>query len=402
MVSTGKRAIVPASRVLTLTTLLAVLSVVGPAVAQEDFRRGDVNSDGEVNVADVYIPLFLGGLGPACLDAADSDDNGAYNITDVVYLLNFCYVGGPEPPDPGPFTPGPDPTPDNLTCSEYSPEEPPQMAAFSLGIECEPLTVTPGMTFQHEAVATLASSAGNSSGAKGWSISLALEGEGLQMVTATTDGTVAAPVPDGLMSSGFEHTEIVNPLLDLGSGPQGQGVVSSVILSFLSFRELEPGSSVPVARITLEGGAPAGDPLPTQLPARLYYTDGLQGSGEPVRNIIYYRDIAQYPDLGSTDLEITVVEPWQRPGDYTQDGVLDMSDAISVLQGLFLGSVGPLPCGESGLVAPANLQLLDSNGDAKVDVTDAIHVLGFLFLGTSPPVLGTECVPIVGCPPACS
>jgi hypothetical protein len=37
----------------------------------------------------------------------------------------------------------------------------------------------------------------------------------------------------------------------------------------------------------------------------------------------------------------------------------------------------------------------------KIDISDPVSSLGFLFLGTEPPVLGADCVPIVGCPEKC-
>lgn len=92
----------------------------------------------------------------------------------------------------------------------------------------------------------------------------------------------------------------------------------------------------------------------------------------------------------------------QRPGDGTGDGVLDLSDAVFLLEHLFLGQHEVLPCGAGGgLREPGNIALLDSNGDAAVDLSDAVQVLMHLFLGGSPPVLGIACVPIPTCPEAC-
>jgi len=72
--------------------------------------------------------LFLGGPGPACPDAADSNDSGDIDISDAVYTLAYLFVGGPAPPPPGPIEPGPDPTDDPLP---YGPgdTEPPARAA---------------------------------------------------------------------------------------------------------------------------------------------------------------------------------------------------------------------------------------------------------------------------------
>jgi hypothetical protein len=91
----------------------------------------------------------------------------------------------------------------------------------------------------------------------------------------------------------------------------------------------------------------------------------------------------------------------QRPGDSNQDGMLDISDAVSLLHRLFGGAALPLPCAGESLAEGSNLVLLDINGDAGVDISDAIYVLSYLFAGGPPPALGTECRPLEGCPDRC-
>jgi hypothetical protein len=99
----------------------------GPAVPV--FRRGDADAaDGEVNITDAIFVLnylFQGGGDPPCLDAADADDEFGINITDGIRILNFLFTGGTDPPSPGPFDCGPDsdapePTPP-LDCRTYPP-----------------------------------------------------------------------------------------------------------------------------------------------------------------------------------------------------------------------------------------------------------------------------------------
>jgi len=90
----------------------------------------------------------------------------------------------------------------------------------------------------------------------------------------------------------------------------------------------------------------------------------------------------------------------QVPGDANQDGALDLSDGIKLLAILFGGDLPP-PCGDGTLGNPFSTRLLDANGDAGVDLSDAISVFSFLFLGGPPHVLGTDCVPMRGCPSTC-
>jgi hypothetical protein len=91
----------------------------------------------------------------------------------------------------------------------------------------------------------------------------------------------------------------------------------------------------------------------------------------------------------------------QRPGDCSQDGHLDIADGVCLLNHLFLGGPAQLPCGNGTLGDRANQVLLDSNGDGSVNLSDVVHGLTSLFMGGPPPALGTECVPIVGCPNGC-
>ena len=92
---------------------------------------------------------------------------------------------------------------------------------------------------------------------------------------------------------------------------------------------------------------------------------------------------------------------WQIPGDITQDGRFDLTDAIALLGYLFQGSPARLPCGDGTSKDPANIVLLDDNGDGGVNLSDAVHILIYLFSGGPPPVLGSDCVQVTGCPQVC-
>ncbi|MBI4606782.1 MAG: CotH kinase family protein [Planctomycetes bacterium] len=103
---------------------------------------------------------------------------------------------------------------------------------------------------------------------------------------------------------------------------------------------------------------------------------------------------------GEPDPAIDGTGGLQRPGDSNQDGVVDLSDAVSLLFRLFAGA-GTLPCDGSSLGAGGNLVLLDSNGDAQVNLADAVHVLNYLFKDGPQPSRGATCVRIEGCPTEC-
>jgi hypothetical protein len=86
------------------------------------FRRGDTNGDGTIDLSDaisLICLLFMGSCDlPTCLDAADVDDGGSINISDPIVLLGYLFLRYDPPPPPYPGC-GPDPTPDDLTCEEY-------------------------------------------------------------------------------------------------------------------------------------------------------------------------------------------------------------------------------------------------------------------------------------------
>jgi hypothetical protein len=80
------------------------------------FRRGDVTRDRAVDVSDavgLLAHLFQGELLLRCPDAADVNDDGVADVTDVVYLFASLFGGGAAPPPPG-LECGVDPTPDAL------------------------------------------------------------------------------------------------------------------------------------------------------------------------------------------------------------------------------------------------------------------------------------------------
>ena len=91
------------------------------------FSRGDANADGSVNVADAVFVLeylFGGGQEPPCLDAADVNDSGAVNISDGLTLLRHLFGLATETPIAAPFgICGTDPQADSVSCVAYAPCE---------------------------------------------------------------------------------------------------------------------------------------------------------------------------------------------------------------------------------------------------------------------------------------
>jgi hypothetical protein len=64
------------------------------------FIRGDVNGGGQINLNDVVYLLnylFIGGPPPDPMAAGDVNCDGTINVSDVVYLINYLFISGPPP-----------------------------------------------------------------------------------------------------------------------------------------------------------------------------------------------------------------------------------------------------------------------------------------------------------------
>ncbi len=90
-------------------------------VTAAEFRRGDANLDGKVDISHslaILGYLFLGAAEPGCLDAADVDDNGKIEITDGDLVSVLLFLGGTAPIRPGPFGCGIDGFVDDSGCRQ--------------------------------------------------------------------------------------------------------------------------------------------------------------------------------------------------------------------------------------------------------------------------------------------
>ena len=103
-------------------TAVVLISDVPPVSAvQQPFRRGDVNADGRVDIADplsTLNALFVGEPPADCEKAADANDDGSVDLADPVFLLAHLFDGGARPPRPY-HTCGADATTDRLSCVAF-------------------------------------------------------------------------------------------------------------------------------------------------------------------------------------------------------------------------------------------------------------------------------------------
>lgn len=92
-------------------------------VLSRSFIRGDANGDLRLDIADpvwTLSALYLDGPPAVCADAADSNDDGLVDASDVVGVIEYLFKAGGPPSSPFPEC-GADVTEDDLGCLGSSP-----------------------------------------------------------------------------------------------------------------------------------------------------------------------------------------------------------------------------------------------------------------------------------------
>jgi hypothetical protein len=165
---------------------------------------------------------------------------------------------------------------------------------------------------------------------------------------------------------------------------------------------LDPVQVATIARITVSVDIPLEGDAP---PVILRFEDGVQGPGQPVKNVVAMHHpekpsltLSQSPALGTCVIPVRAGTLFLR-GDANVDGTTDINDAMTVLGYLFLGSAMN-DCKDAA----------DINDDGTVDLSDPVRILGHLFLGSERPpepfgTCGTDpttdeltCESFEGCP----
>jgi hypothetical protein len=100
----------------------AIDGLIQRKASEAAFERGDIDSNGRVNLADAVIEVqhSLGASPeiPDCDDALDSNDDGKLDLADAITILEYLFRDGPEIAPPFIGDCATDPTPDLLSCRE--------------------------------------------------------------------------------------------------------------------------------------------------------------------------------------------------------------------------------------------------------------------------------------------
>ena len=346
---------------------------MGPASGDDvDFRRGDANADGRLSISDGLMIrrfLFQGDRPPTCMDTADVNDDGdrgGIDISDYIYLLGYLFVGGPHPPSPWGAA-GPDPTPDPIDCAEYNvvpPEETDDLVAIGA------VEGVPGQTVEIPVVLT------NDVEIEAYQLVLhydpaiitfqeALVATGFDLAPLSLDGTYYEGRYTDL--DGFGGFFSMSPNAEDGT----------LILAFIPHVIWEeyatpPGFETLVFKF-MGTISPDAEPGTETV---LEPTSGPDGEGvgpELLRNELTYRGDARFVSVvprTAGGIARIIPDILIFRGDSSQDGLIDMSDAIYTLDYLFRG--GP---------EPACLDEADANDDGAIDLSDPIATLQALYVG---------------------
>lgn len=145
---------------------------------------------------------------------------------------------------------------------------------------------------------------------QGWSLSVGVGNPSVcRFLSATTTGTVGAAVPDGLRDNGFEKTELIDA--------NGTGAISAVVLSFTQPVVLASGGG-PYTLLKLAVSATIPN-TPESSFCTIQFVDGLQGSGQPVSNVITANSMSFMADWVNATIELKPnAEPTSTPTPTTE------------------------------------------------------------------------------------
>jgi hypothetical protein len=156
-------------------------------------------------------------------------------------------------------------------------------------------------------------------------------------------------------------------------GPRDQQILGFTVITTLRGSLAQ---EIPVRQTIQTAAPPVRVAVPLD-PSRPFDALRLTIRPEDVRGQF---ELGRGPALSEVEVVARAVEPAPEPtyrfqrGDSNCDGRLDLTDAVAVLDRLFLG--GKRLCCEAAA---------DADGNRDVNLTDPVVVLNFLFLGGKPP-----------------
>ncbi len=331
---------------------LSILLAVDALQAQCQFIRGDMNSSGDVDLADavdILSYLYIGESVPACPEVADANDNGLVDLGDYVYLTRWMFGNGPQPPAPFPSA-GTDPTPGSTVIAERD-----SRFKFTMGNAIGHASNT-GLKVDLKLT--------NQAEINAFQMVFEYDGNLMRVDEILVGGTVL----DNADAEYVIHQFFNQPGVSHGG--------LSVLIDFatpVNFRTLPPGEDQLVGKVVFAISAIADQQITT-----IRFVDGVKfpDSDPPeklaaVHNLVHTGHEAHRPVLvdGFIDIRKAFIR-----GDANQDKGVDIGDAIFTLTYVFLGTEAP-HCKDAA----------DVNNDSRIDISDPIFLLQYLFRGGPQP-----------------
>lgn len=378
----------------TCAVFLASVTVAMVANAQDDFLRGDINTDGRVNWADVssfaegFRRLFDGEPAPQifpCFDSLDVNDDGEVGgASDIDTLIDFLFTLTPRSYEfllPEPFPrPGRDTTPSKLTCGDGFDEPGGATGNYRVGWD-GPERVSRGDSID------ILLRVDTATAIRGLSFAYVVDPSVLEINDVEMDIGALPPIDRRRLHASryfqWRLHRFASDTADL------RLLVFGVVFADSDFNPIDMPSTqggtrdFPLLRVSgrISDTAPPG-------PREVMY----KYSGEYAENLGELLGGIQTQFLGPDGFTpIDPIDPLDFPpylipvidvgeivflrADSNGDGDVNLSDAVNTLNILFIE-------GSNVLFAPDGA---DANDDGELTITDAVYTLNFLFLGLGAP-----------------
>jgi hypothetical protein len=275
------------------------------------------------------------------MDAADANDDGKVDPSDIVYLIGYLFMGGNPPPPPFP-NPGPDPTPDGLDCANLC------VAPANSAVDFLEVSSASGSACEVTAVPIIVT---NSQVLFAYQIHLEFNPSVLQVIDADTTGTATGTA--GADQFGFSKNNVAGTI----------EIYCAIDCPRLA--GIPPGTNTLVKiKFSVDEGAPSGVTL-----LDLKNVTGLVFWG----NLLDYAGGNVYPTLVDGNFTVQF-----KCGDVNGDSTVNVSDVVYLINCLFVPGSPP----------PDPMAVGDVNCDGKVNVNDVVYLINSLFVAGSPPPCG--------------